>query len=120
MNWISRLLRKDKKKKKNPVGSKDPKDLKKCDLSTQWKPDRFHCTFCKESATHDEYIANICNTCGCFHTVIMNGRVYRKIWHEEQWQYQLRYPSGNYLLYPVNGHRELSFYHEKFVDLRID
>lgn len=81
---------------KKPRGcrSKDPKDYTKDELSTGWKGDAMYCTACNKSTGHNEFMSDICNSCGSFHTQKHYGRSYRKIYIDGSWKYQVRYKDG--------------------------
>ena len=74
--------------------NKDPKDYKKCKLSTNWGSDDHYCNVCKKSTTTNEYLSAICNGCGSFNTQVRFGRSYRKIYINGMWKYQIRYKEG--------------------------
>ena len=75
--------------------SKDPKDYTKDELSTNWEGDKTHCSACKKSTGHNEYMSDICDGCGGFNTQVRFGRSYRKIYIDGKWMYQIRYKNGN-------------------------
>ena len=74
--------------------SKDPKDFKKCELSTDWQVDRRYCTNCKNSCNHRENTSHICNSCGEFNTIELFGRSFREIFIDNEWKYQFKYKNG--------------------------
>jgi hypothetical protein len=76
------------------LGSKDPKDYAKDKLSTGWQSDINHCNVCKKSTGHNEFMSDICNSCGSFNTQVAMGRTYRKIYIDGKWKYQIRYRNG--------------------------
>jgi len=78
-----------------PSGSKDPSDYKKDDLSTVWRSDDRYCKKCKKSTSHNEFMSDICNSRGSFNTQIRFGRVYRKIYIDGKWMYQVKYRNGH-------------------------
>jgi hypothetical protein len=99
MNFLKKLFGKKNYKteegnSKNNV-SKDPSDYKKDDLSTDWMSDGRYCNECKKSTSHNEYMSDICNSCGNFNTQIRYGRSYRKIYIDGKWKYQVRYRNGD-------------------------
>jgi len=99
MNLIKIIFGKKVKEKQCAIDSvrhsKDPNDYKKCSLSTEWKSDDTHCTKCKKSTGHNEYMSDICNGCGSFNTQVRFGRSYRKIKVDGKWKYQVRYRNGD-------------------------
>lgn len=72
-------------------GDKDPKDYTKSKLSTEWQTEDYYCYHCKKSTGHSEYMSDICNSCGSFSTQVRFGRVYRKIYLNGKWRFQVRY-----------------------------
>ncbi len=76
------------------IKEKDPKDYKKCNLSTEWEADDHHCKNCKCSTGHNEWMSDICNSCGSFDTQVRYDRSYRKIFYGGKWMYQVRYRDG--------------------------
>lgn len=77
------------------LGDKDPKDYKKCKLSTEWKSDDLYCSRCKCSTGHNEFMSDICNSCGGFDTQVRYGRTFRKIHTGGKWVYQVKYKRGH-------------------------
>lgn len=75
--------------------AKDPTDYTKDSLSTGWKTDDRYCTKCLKSTNHDEFMSDICNNCGSFNTQVRYCRVYRKIYIDGAWKYQVRYKDGH-------------------------
>jgi len=96
MNFIKIIkgLFNKKSADKKLIGNKDPKDYKKCDLSTDWEIDTYYCVKCKNSTTHREFMSSACNSCGHFGHQTMYGRSYRKIYIDGVWKYQIRYKNG--------------------------
>lgn len=74
--------------------SKDPKDYKKTEHSTDWSVDRYYCKKCKKSNGTQELMSGVCTGCGSFKTMQGIGRSYRKIYTNGAWKYQVRYESG--------------------------
>jgi hypothetical protein len=95
MNLLQRLFRRQKTDTTEcSKGSKDPSDYKKDDLSTEWHSENHYCTKCLKTTGHNEFMADICNGCGSFNTQERYQRVYRKIFIDGKWKYQVRYIDG--------------------------
>lgn len=96
MNILKMLFGSRKAALNKPVvsGSKDPKDYTKDKLSTGWESDNTYCNVCMKSTGHNEFMSDICNSCGNFNTQIRFGRSYRKIYIDGAWKYQVRYKNG--------------------------
>lgn len=75
---------------------KDPKDYTLTDSSTPWAIDEYHCDKCKESASFEEFMAHICESCGSadYWAIRSRERSRRKIWNGSKWVTQLRYRNG--------------------------
>jgi hypothetical protein len=86
--------RKKRSEKSVPNGNKNPEDYTKDELSTNWKSDRNYCENCMKSTDHNEYMSDICNSCGSFNTQVHFGRSYRRIVIDGSWNYQIRYRDG--------------------------
>jgi hypothetical protein len=85
-----------KKEKPNDlVGSKDPNDFTKTNLSTNWKTVSVYCKKCKSDGSHNEFMADVCNSCGSFFTMKLNGKSWRKIYIDGKWKYQVKYANGS-------------------------
>jgi hypothetical protein len=72
--------------------AKDPMDWTLTKNSSEWTTDRY-CPRCKNSTTHRERMADICNNCGFFGNMT-KYRSYRKIWNGEKWVWQYKYRNG--------------------------
>ena len=97
MNLIKKIIGffKCKKKPICPNGNKDISDYREDGLSTGWHPDDRHCEKCKKSTSHNEYMSDICNSCGGFNTQVRFGRAYRKVYIDGVWKYHVKYKSGH-------------------------
>ena len=79
----------------NITGSKDPNDYTLNDLSTAWISEDHYCVKCKKSTGHNEYMSDICNSCGSWNTQKRYGRVYRQILINGVWKFQIKYKEGH-------------------------
>lgn len=96
MNWIHQIFQKlfPNNSKIIPVPiipEKDPNDNTLTVSSTEWKTENYHCVKCLKSSTHNSYMAQICNSCGTFGTITIQNRIFRKIFYNGEWQYQIKY-----------------------------
>lgn len=76
------------------IKEKYPKDYTLSESSTEWLSERSYCKKCSCTTAHNEFMSDICNTCGSFNTQERMGRSYRTIWYQGKWQYQVRYREG--------------------------
>lgn len=74
---------------KEPMPPKDPMDWRLTKNSGEWWTDQY-CPQCKNSTTHREKMADICNSCG-YHGNMMQYRSNRKIWDGTKWVIQRKY-----------------------------
>lgn len=85
------------KKSQTQLDSKDPSDFTLTSNSTEWRYER-HCSECKSRTGHNEYMADVCNSCGAIGAFLHKPRTFRKIYHKGVWVYQYRYGSRTTVL----------------------
>lgn len=97
IGWYFSYKTKTLSKKQLPeiLPEKDPLDFSLTSSSTEWKLDQHHCKECKASVGHEEYMSDVCNTCGSFKCMDLMGRIYRKIFIDGKWKYQIKYRNGD-------------------------
>ncbi len=73
---------------------KDPNDNTLTGSSKVWEKEDY-CPQCFSTTSHEECMADICNSCGYFGSIgarlIQYTRVRREIWYEGSWRYQYKY-----------------------------
>jgi hypothetical protein len=79
--------------KRKPLPAKDPLDFTLTPSSTRWYTHHY-CELCKAWTDHDEWMSQICNSCGG-HGDMRGYRSSRKIWNGERWVQQFRYHNGS-------------------------
>ena len=77
--------------KRKPLEEKDPKDFTKTESSTNWNTIDISCNRCDKECYHTEFMSDICNNCGGINTVVRHQKVYRKIYYQGKWVYQIKY-----------------------------
>lgn len=77
--------------KMGPLLPKDPKDFTLTKSSTPWHIDEYFCAKCLNSTSHEEYMADVCNSCGEMWAQRLYGRSVRKIWNGQKWIWQYKY-----------------------------
>jgi hypothetical protein len=73
---------------------KDPNDYTLTESSTGWEGHVAWCTTCKTGRSHQEFMADCCNSCGRFHTMQYYGASTRYIWNGMKWVRQIKHKSG--------------------------
>lgn len=99
LGYLLAILPFAKRKKQQTISKeltdKDPLDFTLTKYSTPWQIDKRHCTKCKASVGHTEFMSEVCNTCGSFNCMDRMGRSYREIFIGGQWKYQIKYRNGD-------------------------
>lgn len=77
-----------------PKKEQDLADYRKSETSSEWLAESHCCINCKCTTTHNEFMSDICNSCGKFNTQKRYERSYRKVFYGGKVQYQVRYRDG--------------------------
>jgi len=83
-----------KRNKKPKLPDHDPKDYRKSDSSTDWSFDAHYCNDCRCSTGHQEFMSDVCRSCGGFKTQFNSGRSWRRIVQNGKWVFQVKYQDG--------------------------
>lgn len=74
---------------------KDLNDLTETPNCGPWNVTRYHCQDCDKTLDYDGFMQGFCKFCGTFGHKGLNDRSWRKVLHEGQWKFQLRYKNGH-------------------------
>jgi hypothetical protein len=80
--------------------AKDPNDASLTINSGAWSTGAF-CEECKATPCHEEWMADICNSCGFIgdHKKGVRGkRTFRRIYNGKKWITQIKYSNKTYVL----------------------
>jgi hypothetical protein len=77
-------------------------DLRASDIASEWWHENF-CLHCKAKTGHEEFMTNICLTCGTYsERNCMGYRASRRYMKDGAWVIQHRYESGTFGYSPYN------------------